>query len=182
MKLHALHCPLIHELFFTLCFCFTPHVFTQDMCPEVSAYKASILSFSSHFIIKNKMPRGHYVTHIISAKSAHIMPFFLRQQPKTDPFGICIEQGHVFTKTKVYFTYFSLTFLCLCPRPEPSVVELEVHQVILLPLIFAELQSTRLRQDEVPTDVSFCLVLSLMSVFNMGLLLFIQDKMSSVQV
>ena len=77
MKLHALWCPLTHGLFFTI-FCFL--LMFLHICPEVSAYKASILSFSSYFIImiKNKMPSGHHVTHKISAKSDRITIFFFK--------------------------------------------------------------------------------------------------------
>ena len=76
---HEIACIMVStytELFFAICFCFSPPVFAQDMCPEVPAYKASILSFSSYFMIQNKMPSGHHVIHIISAMSAHIRPFF----------------------------------------------------------------------------------------------------------
>ena len=53
----------------------------------------------------------------------------------------------------------------------------EVLEGILLPPMFAELQSTRLRRDEVPTAIT-----SVLSVFNMSLLLFIHDKTSPIHV
>ena len=48
---------------------------------------------------------------------------------------------------------------------------------ILLPPMFAELQSTQLRWDEMPIAI-----ISVLSVFNMSLLLFIHNKMSSIHV
>ena len=48
---------------------------------------------------------------------------------------------------------------------------------ILLPSMFAELQSTRLRRDEVPTAIT-----SVLSALNMSLQLFIRDKAFSIHV
>ena len=53
----------------------------------------------------------------------------------------------------------------------------EVLRGILLPLMFAKLQSIPLRWDEVPTAIT-----SVLSLFNISLLLLIQDKMSSIHV
>ena len=53
----------------------------------------------------------------------------------------------------------------------------EVLNGILLPSMFAELQSTLLRRDKVPAAIT-----SVLSVFSMSLLLFIQDTMSSIHV
>ena len=53
----------------------------------------------------------------------------------------------------------------------------EVLYRILLTLMFAELQSTQLRRDEVTKAIT-----SVLSVFNMSLLLFIQNKTSSIHV
>ena len=53
----------------------------------------------------------------------------------------------------------------------------EKKKGILLHPIFAELQSTRLRRDEVPTAIT-----SALSVFSMSLLLLIQDSTASTRV
>ena len=53
----------------------------------------------------------------------------------------------------------------------------EVLKGILLPSMFAELQSTRMRRDEVPIAIT-----SVLSTFNTNLLLFLQDKTSSIHV
>ena len=53
----------------------------------------------------------------------------------------------------------------------------EVSKGILLPPMFAELQSTRLRRDKVLAALT-----SVLSVFSMSLLLFIQDSTASTRV
>ena len=53
----------------------------------------------------------------------------------------------------------------------------EVLKGMLLPPMLADLQSTRLRRAEVPTAIT-----SVLSVFNVSLLLLTQDKTSSIHV
>lgn len=135
MKLHALRVHLHMSFSLLLCFFFCDHVFAQDMCPEVCALKASDLSFSSYLVIKNEMPSGHHVTHLISVKSAYVMLSSNTAAKNcsvwynlySNSVGACLN-----STMKVYFvwilfvcfcTFNSFISRCSCPRPESSTVD-----------------------------------------------------------